>query len=291
MLWVSGRTDGHETGRLTARDGVVIPYRRWWRERSPASVLLLHGQGMHSGPMASMGDELLHAGYSVYAHDHRGFGLSQAPRGDIPTYDHFIHDTLEMAELAHRQNPGRPVFLIGLSMGGHIALRSAVRAGSGFAGVVALSPGFKLKRSPAWNLVLRVGLLSVLKPRTLIPPLGEGVVTTRNQLHLDRAQEDEHWVTSFTARFHVQTVLSIRRAWWELRKLKVPTLFLQAGEDHLVCPAESRRFFERIACPDKEFRLMDGLCHNLVAEPEMPDLAKIISEWMAARCRPRLNLV
>lgn len=290
MLWVSGRTDGHETGRLSARDGVAIPYRRWWRELSPASVLLLHGQGMHSGPMASLGDELFHAGYNVYAHDHRGFGLSPAPRGDIPTYDHFITDTLEMAELAGRQNPGRPIFLIGLSMGGHIALRAGVRARDRIAGVVALSPGFKLKRSPALPLVLRIGLLSLLKPSALIAPLGEGVVTTRNQLHLDRAQADEHWVTSFTARFHVQTVLSIKKAWREMRRLTVPTLFLQAGEDHLVCPTESHRFFERIACADKEFRLLDGLCHNLVAEPEMPDLARSIADWMAARCRPTLQL-
>ena len=291
MLWVSGKVDGHREGRLTAGDGAVIPYREWWQEDARAVILSLHGQGGHSGPFGHMGDEYHKLGFNVYAHDHRGFGLSAEPRGDIPSYDHFINDTLAMIRLARERNARKPLFLLGLSMGGHIALRSACRAGEEIAGVIALSPGFKLRHPPGWSVVLKGALTALIQPTRYLPPIGGSVVTTRNQLHIERASQDEHWVTTYTARFHLETVRSIRRARREIQRLRVPVLFMQAGNDHLVCPVESRRFFDLIRSPDKEFRLLEGLCHNLVAEPEMPDIARESARWMEGRIRSHIQAV
>lgn len=279
MLWVSGKADGHRLGELVAPDGVIIPYREWWRPDGRAVILYLHGQGDHSGPFAAMGDLLCESGFQVYAHDHRGFGLSRERRGDIRSYETFIDDVMTMLAHAGRQNPGKAIFLLGLSMGGHLALRSAYRAGSAVAGVVALSPGFKLRTPPPWRLVFKTVLFSLLTPLRYIPVMGE-VVTTRNPIHVARATADEHYVNSFTARFFVEAVRSIHRAKREVPRLQVPVLIMQAGNDFLICPEESRRFFERIQHPDKRFRLLDGLCHNLVAEPEMPDVAREVAEWI-----------
>lgn len=283
MLWLSGRVDGHRLGKQMAADGVIIPYRVWWRPGARAVILYLHGQGGHSGPFTAMGDELHGHGYNVYAWDHRGFGLSQEPRGDITSYDRFVEDGLEMVRLARYRSPDLPVFLLGLSMGGHLAIRAAYRAGDQVAGVIALSPGFKLRKPPPWWAVLKGALVWVFAPTRYLPPVGTSVVTTRNQTHLERAQQDEHWVTRYTARYLFGMLKSIYRARWEARRLRVPTLFLQAGNDFLTCPAESRRFFDLINHPDKEFRLLEGLCHNLVAEPEMPQIALDVAAWIDLR--------
>lgn len=291
MIWLSGREGGHRQGELSARDGVVIPYREWWRQGAKAVVLYLHGQGDHSGPFTAMGDLLHERGFTVYAHDHRGFGLSREPRGDIAAYEIFIEDTLEVLRHAREQNPGLPLFLMGLSMGGHLALRSAYRAKELLRGVIALSPGFKLRTPPTVMQVLRGVCSALLAPRRYLPVLGEAVVTTRNALHLQRAQEDEHWVTAFTGRFLLGAVRSIKKAKRELAQLHLPVLVLQAGDDFLICPEESRRFFEQIPHPDKEFHLLEGLCHNLVAEPEMPEIARQIGDWMEARIHPPFRLV
>jgi alpha-beta hydrolase superfamily lysophospholipase len=287
MLWVSGRADGHRQGQLTAAGGVIIPYREWWRPDARAVILYLHGQGDHSGPFTAMGDQLHAAGYSVYAHDHRGFGLSREHRGHIASYERFVDDAISMVRHAKQGNIGTPVFLLGQSMGGHIALRSAYRAGPDIQGVIALSPGLKLRRAPPWLLVLKAGVLGLLAPSRYMPILVEGVITTRNQTHLARASADEHWVNCYTAGFYLETVKSLRRARREVRGIQVPALIMQAGDDHLVCPEESRRWCDSIGHPDKEFRLLEGLCHNLVAEPEMPQIAGDICSWIDQRLRPR----
>ncbi|MFZ5814567.1 MAG: alpha/beta hydrolase [Bacillota bacterium] len=291
MIWLSGRHDGHRLGELRARDGVVVPYREWWRQGAKAVVLYLHGQGDHSGPFTAMGDLLHERGFNIYAHDHRGFGLSREPRGDIPAYELFVEDALEVMQHARAQNPGLPIFLLGLSMGGHLALRCAYRAGRTVRGVIALSPGFKLRRPPSLPQLVRGVVTALLSPRRYLSIMQEPVITTRNQLHLERARQDEHWVTAFTGRFLLAAVRSIRRAKRELAGLQVPVLMLQAGDDFLICPEESRRFFERIPHPDKEFRLLEGLCHNLVAEPEMPEIARQVSDWIEARIQPPLVVV
>jgi len=288
VLWISGRTDGHRQGELRKPNGKVIPYREWWRPDARAVILYLHGQGDHSGPFTAMGDLLHEMGFNLYAHDHRGFGLSRERRGDIPTYDVFVDDALAMIRHARQQNPGRPLFLVGLSMGGHLALRTAARAGDLLSGAVALSPGFKLRSSPPWRQVFKVIAYALLFPTRYLPTVAtDNIMTTRNRLHLERARADEHWVKEFTGRFYMQAVRSIRRAWHELKKIRVPVLVMQAGEDYVICPKESRRFFERVGHQDKEFRLLDGLCHNLVVEPEMPQIARSIAEWVERRIQPQ----
>lgn len=288
MLWISGRPDGHRQGEWIAPDGVVIPYREWWQKDATAVIVYLHGQGDHSGPFTAMGDRLHELGLNVLAHDHRGFGLSQEPRGDIPSYEYFIRDAMEMIGYARRRNPGLPVFLVGLSMGGHIALRTAYRAAHDLQGVIALSPGLKLKTPPPWSLVIKGVFYALVQPRKYIAPVIHQVITTRNERHLLAADADEHWVRAYTARFHFGAVRSLRQARREVAELKIPVLIMQAGDDHLVCPEESRRFFERIRYPDKTFRLLEGLCHNLVAEPEMPEICQEILEWIRNRRDPTL---
>lgn len=285
MLWVSGRQGGHRQGELQGPGDVVIPYREWRRPGAKGVILYLHGQSDHSGPFTAMGDRFHELGYNLYAHDHRGFGLSRERRGHIDTYDRFVGDALAMLAHAQAANPGLPLYLLGLSMGGHIALRTACRAQDQLAGVIALSPGFKLRSAPAWSHVLRAVWYSLLHPSPYMPGLPdvERVVTTRNERHLERARQDEYWVTAYTGRFYLEAVRSIRRAWRELPRLRLPALVLQAGEDHLICPEESRRFFERIGHSDKEYRVMEGLYHNLVVEPEMPEIASQITAWMESR--------
>lgn len=287
MLWVSGRPDGHRMGEITAPDGEVIPYREWHRPDARAVILYLHGQGDHSGSFTAMGDSLHGMGYSLYAHDQRGFGLSRAPRGDIHSYDRFLDDAVTMLQHARVQNPGKPCFLLGLSMGGHLALRAACRNAHLLSGVVALSPGLWLRQMPPLKNVALLGLCALFAPERYLPAVTEGVTTTRNQLHLERSQQDEHWVRSYTARFYVETVRSLLRAWWEARRIRIPVLILQAGADELISPAAIRRFSQRVGHGDVEYRELEGLAHNLVAEPEMPAIAQEIGGWIDRRIARR----
>lgn len=286
MLWVNGRPDGHRLYRRRSTDGVMIPYREWRQGGEQAAILYLHGQGGHSGAFTAMGDLLHEGGLAVYALDHRGFGLSTERRGDISSFDQFIKDAEVVVDLAKRKNPGKPLFLLGYSMGGHIAARLAFRRKGEIAGLVALSPGFKLRHSPPWPIVVRAVICLFFAPGRHLSPLGGEAPVTRNPVEIAGALQDECWVRAYTPRFHFATLRSLRLVRREMARLTLPVLFLQAGEDQLVCPDESRRLFDLVPAKDRQFRLLEGLSHNLVAEPEMPAVAQEICEWVKGRIRP-----
>lgn len=281
VLWVSGRPDGHRLVELAAPDGLAIPVREWEHPEPTGVVCYLHGQGEHSGPFAAMGDELQRLGFAVYAHDQRGFGLSRAPRGDIERFDHFVIDAMAVVRHARSRYPERPCFLLGFSMGGHVAMRVAARLQRELAGVVALAPGFKLRRLPLRVLLLAVARL--LRAPSGPTPWPFAVPVCRNPEHLERAEADEYWVRAYTPRYYLETWRSIRRAFREAPRIRLPVLVLAPEQDYLVDSRAAAAFVRRLGSPDKEFRILPGVYHNVVADPEMPRIAEAIAAWMHLR--------
>ncbi len=281
-IYNSGRSDAHDLRELTARDGIRVFYRRWFSHEPSAVVLYLHGQGDHSGAFAAIGDVLAGEGLGVYAIDHRGFGLSRETRGDISSYDIYLNDIEDLVSRIEQDLPGKPVLLIGLSMGGHLAFRSAARLGKRISGVIALSPGFRGRRTPI-SLVAKVLLYLLINPRQILPSIVNTPLTTRNRSHLEAIDRDPHWVGAFSARFYWATLASLSKAFKEMRRITCPVLVLQGGVDHIVDPGAGRRYFDQLASVDKEFRILPGVYHNLIAEPEMPQLALEIAAWIKER--------
>lgn len=290
MILITGNPALHQERRLQAPDGTEMFVRHWPAAEPRAALVYLHGQGDHTGPFSAMGDLLSARGYAIYALDQRGFGQSPAPRGDIASYDLLVADCRHLIRHVHVQHPGLPVFLIGLSMGGHIALRSAAGLGpADLAGIVALSPGLGLRHTP-WPILLRTLWHYCFHPRQYLPTfIVDSVQTTRNQQHYERAGQDPSWVQAYTARFYVAAARSVRQARREMAQLMVPVLILQGAEDHLVDPVRSQQYFVEIASRDKEYRLLPGLYHNLVVEPEMPELVGVLDHWMRRRISHALN--
>ncbi len=89
-----------------------------------ADIVLVHGIGEHSGRYARTGSLLAEAGYRVRGFDLLGFGASSGERADIARWSLFL-DQVE-GNLNSVRTPGRPVILMGHSMGGLIALDFAL---------------------------------------------------------------------------------------------------------------------------------------------------------------------
>ena len=134
------------TGEMTTLEsptGASLALRHWpVPEKSPRAMLMVsHGMSEHSGRYGALAAAMNAAGFAVLANDHRGHGYTTAQ--DAPPMrfawrggaEKVVADVLCIRDHAETLYPGMPVFLLGHSMGGLIALNAALEAPHRFAGV------------------------------------------------------------------------------------------------------------------------------------------------------------
>jgi alpha-beta hydrolase superfamily lysophospholipase len=103
-------------------DGAVLPLRVWRPDGEPRAVVLaLHGFNDYSKAFEEPAKRLASHGIVTYAFDQRGFGETPH-RGVWPGEMRMIEDLRIAAGLIREENPGRPFYLMGESMGGAVIM-------------------------------------------------------------------------------------------------------------------------------------------------------------------------
>lgn len=137
----------------------------WAAETEPVAVLLaLHGFNDHGGAFAGLGPKLAARGVTVYAYDQAGFGAN-ADAGHWPGHERLVQDAAAWSRRLQQLYPDLPVYLLGKSMGGAVALLSAQRVEP--AGVLLVAPALYGVRHVPWY---QRGALWLV--RSFVPGLG-----------------------------------------------------------------------------------------------------------------------
>ncbi len=108
---------------IVATDGAHLPLRAWpARDGKPRAVILaLHGFGDYSNAFEEPGRRWADAGVTTYAYDQRGFG-DGPNRGRWPATEAMVDDARTALKLIAARHPGVPLYIMGESMGGAVAL-------------------------------------------------------------------------------------------------------------------------------------------------------------------------
>src|SRR5215469_1837828 len=108
-----------------AADGTQLPLRRWLPPGEPRAVILgLHGFNDYSNAFAGPGTAWAAAGIATYAYDQRGFG-GAPERGRWAGARQLAGDAADAVHLLRQRHAGVPIYLLGESMGGAIAILAA----------------------------------------------------------------------------------------------------------------------------------------------------------------------
>lgn len=128
-------------GALTAPDGTRLPLRSWLPQDSPRAVIIaLHGFNDYSFAFDDPGRRLAGAGIALYAYDQRGFGET-GDRGYWAGSDTLSDDLIAAVRALGDRHPGKPVFLLGESMGGAVVMMTMARPDApAVAGIVLAAP-------------------------------------------------------------------------------------------------------------------------------------------------------
>jgi predicted alpha/beta-fold hydrolase len=131
----------HAETHFSAADGLSL-YEQCWLPDGPAQavVVMVHGVNEHSGRYARLASDLNRQGYAVYMMDLRGHGRSDGARVMVRSFDDYLADVELLLQRVAEREAGKPIFLLGHSMGGAIVALLSIERPPEVRGVILSSP-------------------------------------------------------------------------------------------------------------------------------------------------------
>jgi len=275
------------SGTLPAADGVPLFVQHWPAEAPRAALLVVHGLGEHGGRYAALARDLAPRGISVSAMDLRGHGRSGGPRAYARRFEVLVDDMERVRrEVVATRFAHLPVFLLGHSLGGLIALRwLEAHPGAGLAGAILSAPLLGVKKEAArWKAALS-GVLSKLLPRLPIANEIDPAELSSDPAYVRSYREDPLVHARITPRLYTEMTAAIGDAVAERARLALPLLFLVPGADSIVREEETLRFASGLT-GDVTVRRYPGFRHESLNERDRAQPVGDVVRWIEARIPP-----
>lgn len=263
-----------------APDGGAQLVREWDPEGEPrGDLVLVHGIGEHSGRYAQVGSWFTEAGYRVRGFDLIGFGASSGPRGDIARWSLYL-DQVE-GHLRAMRTEGRPLALMGHSLGGLIAAEYAVSERPQPDLLILSSPA--LMGGAVWQRAI-VPFFGRAFPTLSFPNVIKGSQLSRDPAVGEAYMSDPLNLFKTTARLGANALASQARVVPLLSRISIPTFVIHGGDDTLVPPEASQLL---LGLPGMERRLYPDLRHECLNEPEGRQVVVDIVSWLDEHTRQK----
>jgi acylglycerol lipase len=284
----------HFTGpSFVAADGQLLPLRSWLPKGVVTAVLLaLHGFNDYSHSFESAGEVWAEHGIATYAFDQRGFGAAPE-RGLWPGRAALAADATTAAEILRRRYPGTPLYLLGESMGGAVAV-VAMTHESGTP--VPDVDGIILAAPAVWgrstmDLLPRLALWAGARLMPELTLTGRGLkITASDNIEMLRALSRDPLVIKSTRVDTIYGLVDLMDAALDAAPLlDIPMLVMYGGRDEIVPKTPIRRFVgslppecrrrARLAWYEKGY-------HMLFRDLEGPMVIADVASWVRAPGAP-----
>lgn len=245
-------------------------------------VVCVPGFGLHRGSFAALGTNLAHQGYIVYSYDVRGFGSYEEMKAR-DTIDLFrtLDDLDESIKKLRVDYPNLPIFILGESMGGSVALQFTAFHPDLIDGLIASVPS--ANRYPQWKAATKVAI--ELFTHNSEPVDVETYVVNRatkdSELKQNLAQDPDGRFSASPREFLSYSKF-LRRNYLCARMIKhTPVLMFQGVHDLLIRPEGTIRLFRLIGTEDKDLVLVGKTQHLLFEQGQFDNnIMNNITDWM-----------
>jgi acylglycerol lipase len=259
-----------------------IFWQSWIPEQPTSVAVIAHGASEYSDRYRHVAQRLAAAGCAVYALDHRGHGRSEGARALIDRMSNAVADLDALLVLSQSEHPGLPMYLVGHSMGGAVALSYATRHQERLAGLILSGPLAALEAAPAiQRLIARA--LSALAPRLPLFPIEAGQISRDPAVVAAYEQDPLVHHGKLPVRTVAELATAIDSFAQRLPAITVPTLIMYGTADALCPPEGSVLVHARISSADKTLKPYEGLYHEIFNEPEREQVLDDVVAWLTAR--------
>jgi acylglycerol lipase len=264
-----------------------LPIVSWVVPNPRGIILCIHGLGLHNGSFAPFGRQMQRRGWSVFAMDVRGFGSWTQARGQEKIdFDQCIDDVHMAATALHEARPNVPIFVLGESMGGAIALHYAAKYPALLKGVISSVPAGDRQGEKGMDMKIAFNFIF---DRDKNLDIGEDLakrVTEKEQLR-QRWENDPRARLSISSRELVSFDFFMKKNDKIAAQVQVPTLITQGAQDALVKPMSTISLYNKIAAKDKDLLVLGKAEHLIFEAGQFSDsLLNGLCAWLEAHASP-----
>lgn len=259
------------------------PCMTWIDESAPLKgvILCVHGLGLHKGCYKTFGEKMAPQGWAVYAMDVRGFGSFQK----MPEVRHLdfhgtVQDVAKTLRFIRASHPGKPVFLLGESMGGAISVRTTSCFPELVDGLIASVPA-----GDRWHMMsdsVKVGMNLFLRPGKT---MDVAPILMRSTVKEDLREE---WHKDEYARFDLTPMDLIHfqklcdgNVECARRITKTPVLVVQGEKDMLVKASSTLNITNEIKSPDTRCIMIPNGEHLTFEEAQFETIGGIMEQLVS----------
>jgi acylglycerol lipase len=255
----------------------------WNAENPTAFLIAVHGFGLHKGAFEQFALAMKDRSVSTYSLDVRGFGGWATKQKKALSFSETSEDISALVESIRRDHPGKPIFLIGESMGGAIALDYSAQHPGSVDGVISSVPG--TDRFGKVRTALKVGASYVLTGGHSVNLKHILVERVFHNKQLQRNwQSDPEAKLSFRLGDLLSLTKFMKQAQASATQIhSTPVLMVQGVHDRLVKPQSSERIFGEIRTSDKQLIEVAQGEHLTFEDGQFDD--KVVSQvesWLAS---------
>jgi alpha-beta hydrolase superfamily lysophospholipase len=274
-----------ETDMFRAADGTELPLQHWGDVENPDAVILaLHGMGDYANAFMELGDGLgQNHRIAVYAFDQRGFGRSPS-RPFWAGISTMVNDASDVLTLLRARYPGKPVYLLGNSMGGAVAIVTAASRGHLMDGLILVAPAVWNRDMMPWYQTAPLAVMSHSFPWLPLTGKGLDIWPSDNIEMLRRLSRDPNMMSSVRVDLiaGVADIMDLARK--RAVDISVPTLLLSGAQDQVIPP-------DAVTALDRDLAgagivsyhrcLYDAGYHMLLRDLNGPVVIADIGRWIA----------
>ena len=264
--------------------GLRLYYRAWEVPRPRSAIAVVHGLGEHGGRYETLARTLGVYGFSTFVLDLRGHGLSDGRRGHVRRFEVFLQDVDRFRrEIQGLIDIGSPMFLLGHSMGGLIALRYLEEFDTPFRGGIIVSPWLATAHPvPRWKVTL-AGVLNRMLPaipiKSNIPPEH----LSRDPAVVREYRDDPLVHSIVTPRLFSEASIAMGLVLQRSDRIRVPLMFALAGADRIVATPRSEAFARSLSARDVQIHVYEDSYHEVFNDLDRSLALNDLRSWIASR--------